>query len=448
MSQQDNGLIFCSECGTAVTGNDIFCINCGHQVRSSEAPPAGSPFTAQKTKRNPLENFNPKKIVEDGIAALVSSFLGAVNGVKSLKKRVFVWLKERIRWVAPVGAFLGLALLYAGTQLTITAVMGPDAKVQAYVAAIKSGNFEALKDSTLFPGSTETTPEEFRKAWTKSGTIDAHHQILSRDGLVASARVFNQADEENSYDIELSGSERWAFGFRVIDWSVTTPAPLTSLDVANRLHSGQSVTFGGDNNAVTVANLRKQWNGGQGERYSVIPGLYISRTSAAGFLPETSKNNLIWTSDATARILVDSDEPSLSGPLLAAAKKKVVAANRACAKTKCKGMPKYNAYDFNLWSQYTRSTYTNSVFSSTYSGGGCTGGAVQVLAFNKVSVDYSCDVVVKANLYVRYVYYYGYYSNYWWYWNFKDSKSTTTSPSVTFTANEAGTKITQGGVSW
>lgn len=448
MSQQDSGLIFCSECGTAVTGNDVFCINCGHQVRSGAAATVSAPLLVQKTRRNPLENFNPKKTVEDARAAVASAFLSGVRGLASAKNRVFLWIREQIRWVAPVGAFLGLALLYTGTQLIITSVMGPDAKVQAYVAAIKSGNFEALKDSTLFPGSTATTPEEFRKAWTKSGAIDAHHQILSRDGLVASARVFNELNEENYYDIALSGSERWAFGFRVIDWSVTTPAPLTSLDVANRLHSGQNVTFGSDNTAVTVANLRKQWNGGQGERYSVIPGLYVSRTSAAGFLPETSKNNLIWTSDATARIVVDSDEPSLSGPLLAAAKKKVVAANRACAKTKCKGMPKYDAYDFNLWSQYTRSTYTDSRFSSTYSGGGCTGGAVQVLAFNKISVDYSCDVVVKANLYVRYVYYYGYYSNYWWYWNFKDTKSTTTSPRVTFTANEAGTKITQGGVSW
>ena len=167
MSQQDSGLTFCSECGTAVTGNDVFCINCGHQVRSGAAATVSAPLLVQKTRRNPLENFNPKKTVEYARAAVASAFLSGVRGLASAKNRVFLWIKEQIRWVAPVGAFVGLALLYTGTQLIITSVMGPDAKVQAYVAAIKSGNFEALKDSTLFPGSTATTPEEFRKAWTK-----------------------------------------------------------------------------------------------------------------------------------------------------------------------------------------------------------------------------------------------------------------------------------------
>lgn len=447
MTNQSEGVTFCAECGVAVTGNDVFCINCGHQVREiGFVPPVD--LGSAPGRQNPFATVDPKQLALNARDGVTNGVKVARDTVLDTVAKLFSWLKRQIRWVGPIAALIGLGALYVGTQQIITTVMGPDAKLQTYVSAIKTGNFNALSDESLFPGSTSSTPDEFRKAWTGSAVANAHHEVKSREGLTATATVFIDNNGSSSFDLSLTGHVKWAFGFRIVEWTVDNQAPRAKFAVANRLYSGQTVLFGSDVTESTVSALRTRATKELTESYSLLPGVYTVKTSAAGFFASSAQTTVIWSTKSSESLVVDAKDPTLSQNQLAAATTKAVAANRACAKSKCKGMPKYTANDFNLWSQYTYDTYTNSVFSNTFSGGGCTNNGITVVAYNKLNIDFTCNVVVKANLYVRYIYYYGYYSNYWYYWNFKDSKTATTYPSVAFTASMDGSKITAGGARW
>lgn len=447
MNSQIEGVTFCAECGVAVTSKDVFCINCGSQAREIGDPPPEVQSRGGKFQTF-LEEFSLKQAalnVNVGLRKKVKSVASGIRGARHVFSR---WFASQIRWILPIAATLGVGLIYFATQQVITAAMGPDATLQKYVSAIKTGNFAALSDESLFPGSTALSPAEFRKAWTAAGVSEAHHEVTFRDGLSAGARINIDATSSLSYDVELSGSERWAFGFRIIDWRMDTPAPRVNLEVAPRLYVGQTVVFGSDLSEVTVGSLRETIKNDLSQSFSILPGVYTTKTSAAGFLKISSRQNTIWSAAQSESLLVDANDPILTVSQISAATLKAGASNRACARAKCGGMPRFKEADFDLWSQYTYSTYTSKSFSLKYSGGACVNSTPVVVAFNKINLDFVCSAEVKANLYVRYTYYYGYYSNYWYYWNLKDSKTVSTYPTVSFTANMDGSKIVRGAVRW
>jgi hypothetical protein len=97
--------------------------------------------------------------------------------------------------------------------------------------------------------------------------------------------------------------------------------------------------------------------------------------------------------------------------------------------------------DFNLWSQYDRSTYTNSRFSYKNKVNSCSQTSAVAVSSSKARFTYSCSVTSKGHLYVRYVYYYGYYSDYWYYWNFYDTNENTIEVIVTESINGSGSKV-------
>jgi hypothetical protein len=430
---------YCTSCGHELLADGQACEACGQlvyvqPVAMFEAPAEGALFSeVSEVKREKISAEAREARAELRRARVAERKAEWRSRLVKAKE----WSASHKPLVIPVATILFLAGGYGITQSIITSLSGPEAKITAYLNVIKMSNWAALQDTTLFPGAYGNESPLLRDSFDHQSVADASFGDVHRTGNTATAVIYSDASHTHSYEIRLQARETWNAIFSVPVWAVVSEPPTTSLAIDTKLVGSQNIDF--NDTRMTVAKLRDAWELKQ--QVSVLPGFYKTTSSPIGFYTENTSYHDLWTADENRTISIDAPTVTLSSSVLSTALGRAGMATRMCERSKCSQLPHYKDTDFSLWSQYTRDTYTSSVFSVKFTGSSCTQQSVTVTAYNRATIDYYCGITAHANLYVKYVYYYGYYSNYYYYWNFKDTKETNVNPRVTVGINPTGTTV-------
>ncbi len=426
--------MICGKC-KAEFGDGNFCITCGASLLQANEE-------VQLASRN--------KTLSDGLLNVTAKGKGLSKGAWTAIKTVvatyvvkptvaFYQLAMRHKRRSALAA--GFALLVAGWGITqgVLSGIGPDETIQRYVTAIKTANFDALSDSSLFPSST-VTPEAIQSGFLADKVKDTSATILQNKNGNAEAEISAGGD---SYSIHLKSESKQYFIFFIPEWSVQEPAPSGSIRVANDIAPAQKITFTNDPSTAYSPTAFKTL----ARDFQLLPGYYSTTVSALGFNEQTETESSAFGTQKT-QILVQADTTSLTPAATRSALAKARASAIACAKAKCSSVSKYTATDFNLWSQFasTGYNYTSSRFDYKLLQPTCTSTGFTATSAFRGKATFFCEGTAKGHLYVRYTYYSGWYSDYWYYWNFYDTDTYSFNLSVSVSIDNAG-KISVGGAS-
>jgi hypothetical protein len=340
-----------------------------------------------------------------------------------------------------LSAAAGLVLSLGIVQSVINFVNGPERVVAQYATAIKTGDWDALQSNVLFPDSVGQVPELVKKAFDINAVSKIRAGEILQDGASAVATIFLDENDDSGLVIDLVSRPTQLAIFSVPKWHVASKAPMSAIVIGGNVQDSQKVKFG-VSNPLTIEELRKEDFSSGSYSFSVLPGVYRTELSGIGFFDVNESSQVFWDADSKNQLEINPPEnQTLPSSVINKARNQAAKLAKSCASSKCSEFPKYNEYDFNLWSQYTYGKYTFSTFSYKIKHRKCELQTSTVTSFDTANLIFTCDSSVKANLYVRYTYYYGYYSDYWYYWNLKDSKNESISPSVTLKTNDSGNGV-------
>lgn len=444
MKPGGNEMSFCTSCGKPLETNAHFCQICGTPVASThnETPAAAEPAVLFADKVKAEEEAKKQKEAEEAASLAAEARQARIDARKARNQAI----KDKIMsnkplWFPVIGAAT-LAIAYGATQFVIYSSSGPEAKLTEYVNAIKTANFEALDDETLFPGDFAEAPVEFQNGFDKDAVANATYTTVVRSGMDATASIVLDPSNASAklIPLQLTAHNEWVGPFQVPVWAVTSEAPSATISVDKKLTSAQTVSFSPTpgvtkENTLKVSALRKL------DFVSLLPGVYGSTISKRGYLNQTKSEAVFWPDSSTGLISFKPDE-SVSAITKTKAAKRANSVAAACVRSRCSKLPRYDEYDFNLWSQYDEDEYTSSSFDYDYSLDSCSLNSTEVTNSTSATLTYLCGVTVDAHLYVKWVYYYGYYSDYWYYWNFYDDTTTSMTVTVKVSTNASGTKVT------
>ena len=428
--------MICGKC-KAEFGDGNFCITCGASLlqATEEAQLAGR----NKTLTDGLLNAAAKsKGLSKGIWASVKTL-----GDKFIVKPAVAFFDLAMRHRRRSALAAGFVLLVAGWGITqgVLSGIGPDQTIQRYVTAIKTADFDALSDASLFPDST-VTPESIQAGYLGEKVKDASAVIVRNKNGHAEVKI-STGTGIDSYSIHLNSESKQYFIFFIPEWSVEEPAPAGSIRVANDIAPAQEITFTNDPTKTYSPSEFESL----AEDFQLLPGYYSTSVSALGFNQQTDTiTSALGT--ANTQILVDADTTSLSAAATRSAFAKARASAISCAKSKCSSVPKYSATDFYLWGQFaaTGYNYTSSRFDYKLLQPTCSSTGFTATSAFRGKATFYCEGTAKGHLYVRYTYYSGWYSDYWYYWDFYDTDTYSFNLSVSVSIDNAG-KISVGGVS-
>lgn len=412
-------LSFCTNCGSQRDSSGTPCQSC--QAPSSDLADKTLFATVAKQKKLQSKAFQRKNQLEKLKIA-----------IKSRQEHV----AKNKRVYFPVFAGSSLILIYLGVSLVIFGATGPEQKINEYLFAVKTGNFKALEDATLFPESNGKLPDWISESIDLNAVKDLALTSFDRNGMEASAK-FSSPSFSDEHLVRLSASFEFSFGFPVPVWKVETKAPEARVVIDSRLHEAQTVNLG--RASFQVSALRETIDD---SFFSTLPGVYKTKVESYGFIAGSEESKFIFSTPTNSLTQLDlsinAGATSLPAAIRSNANKKALSIANTCAKTKCKALPKFKVRDFNLWSQYDRGTYTSSSFDYKFAKANCSLDEIKADRFNSATANYSCTVSAKGHLYVRYTYYYGYYSDYWWYWNFYDTRTETFQVELALSSNSEG----------
>lgn len=422
----------CGKCKSEF-GSGNFCITCG----------ASSDQASEETKLA-SEKRSLKSTASDFANRLLSTGRTFVKRLALTTEIVVVeplisfvkFARRNKRRSAVVGSLTFLFFSWLTVQLLLSSQIGPEQTAARYVEAIKTGNFDALADESLFPGAT-VTPKFVQSAWVAEKVSNTSYSTLSKKDGKAEVRITNGAD---SYSIQLASSPEQYFVFSIPEWSVTNKAPVSKIVLDSKIDGKQVVSFSTTENATFLASTLRS----DGQSFNALPGYYESSVEGLGFNKTTrSESNLFAITDRPIRI--EADAVQLASTIFASAKSKARSSAVACAKSKCSASGRYKATDFNLWSKFflTGYNYTSSRFSYKLTTPTCGTPVLRTSSAFRGTLNVSCSGTVKGHLYVRYTYYKGYFSDYYYYWNFYDDDTYSISISMNVSINDAG-KVTLG----
>jgi hypothetical protein len=424
----------CGKCKSEF-GEGNFCITCG-----ASADQASEETQLAAKKRDYLEE----------LVLLINRSLQGIKDFSSKVAQTFVILV-----IEPIQAFYrysmahrtrsalvgSLVFLLSGWLISQAAIIsgnGPEQTASRYVTAIKNGDFKALSDSSLFPGSS-ITPAAIQAAWVGESVQDTDFKVVSSEDGKAVVEI---SEGTNTYTIHLVAKPKQYFIYSIPEWSVQEAAPIAMIQISPTIDRNQLVSF--DSNAgdqFRVGDLKTQFLQG----FNLLPGYYQTTVSALGFNEKTTTETVVF--GLTKKWLaVKADTISVPTSVMTSARTKARAAAVSCAKSKCKAAPKYDASDFSLWSQFvaTGYNYTSSRFDYKLQTPTCSAPSFEATSAFKAQLVFDCDGTARGHLYVRYVYYRGYYSDYYYYWNFYDTTSYNLSTALSLSTDGKG-KFTLGG---
>ena len=422
----------CGKCKSEF-GSGNFCITCG----------ASNAQASEETKLA-SEKRSLKSTVSDIATRTVSWGRSFVKRLALTAEIVVVeplisfakLARRNKRKSVVVGSLTFLFFGWLTTQLLLSNQIGPEQTAARYVEAIKTGNFDALADESLFPGAT-VTPKFVQSAWIADKVSKTSYSLVSNKDGKAEVKITNGTD---SYSIQLASSPKQYFVFSIPEWSVTNKAPVSKIVLDSEIDGKQVVSFAASEDApFLAASLRSD-----GQSFNALPGYYAASVEGLGFNKTTrSESNLFAITDRPIRL--ESDNVQLPSTIFASAKSKARVSAVACAKSKCSASGRYKATDFNLWSKFflTGYNYTSSRFSYKLTTPSCGVPVLRTSSAFRGTVNVTCSGTVKGHLYVRYTYYKGYFSDYYYYWNFYDDDTYSISISMNVSINEAG-KVTLG----
>ena len=432
-------MAYCVHCGTALKSTRANCANCetpSGKKQSGASEPKELLFSefkqSSKAKQREIEIKAAEKAKKKKQAERIAR-------KKQNRKKAEEFLSRNKILISSLGAAAGLLLVYGGAQATINALNGPEEILSEYVTAIQEGDWSALQDERLFPGSTGQVPEYVKDAYNKNAVTDASIGLVKTEGKSATAQVFLNETQEVVLDVTLESVPTRFLVFEIPDWKVASRGPQVKLSFAEEVNDLHQVSFG-SGDPIDVSVLRGSSGPNALEYSTVLPGVYNIELGAFGFYQANDINTVIWTlGSKDVFAIATPDNQQLPYSIVDVATDRADSLAESCAAYVCSQLPDYDAYDFNLWSQYTESQYTYSSFSiyDVYSTG-CRLDDTVISSYNSASLFYSCDVDVYANLYVQYVYYYGWYTDYYYYWDFYDDTTTTIYPYVELSIDDSG----------
>lgn len=418
---------------------DSFCVKCGTSIVTAEVesnvyvpPPPPPPPTPEELERAAQEEREAKAAAkaERKAARIEKRQERRARRKAAIRRRWYVFYPALLVVIAGIG--------YGVAQQAIIASTGPEETLDAYVAALKTGDFKVLNDKSLFPGSTQIAPERIQAGFKKSSISEVSYIDVVRVGDNASAEIVSSPSQTAGYEIELTADyEKYGIFKRPV-WRITTYAPTVSVDVASILAGSQTVRFGSDTNAepYTIDELRSIG------RIAVLPGDYTFELSDFGMINGTSTTSRLWSVSSNTLSVGGSTDAAMGAARSSATKSANAIASR-CVKKRCAALPRPGEYDFALWSQYPYTTYTTSKFSRSYSLDSCSFDTENVVSATVATFDYTCSVSITGHLYVKWIYYYGYFSDYYYYYNLYDSMTRSVYVEVTVETSADGKKTRQ-----
>lgn len=432
---------FCIQCGHSLGDGQGACDNCGYLP---SVTPTFETFdaNAEPVLFSEYKKLNKETKEERAIRRQETAKARKVElkiQMSEIQREFSAWMKKQKRILILVGSGLALLGSLIGTQGIINYLNRPEQLLDYYVDAVKHADWDALDAEELFPAASKQLPDALKSAFSQEAVTEVRYSDVKIVGDKATATIFLDKTTTNSFEISLSSKPSKILFYSIPQWVVTTKAPQVKVVVDSRLLATQTAKLG-NSSPQTVSTLRGLVNGA--ETYSSLPGVFRISVSAAGILKVNDTSQVIKPGISQSTIAISPNKSlNLSSIAVSTGLKKARALASSCAKSKCRAFPKYDVTDFNLWSQYDRSTYTSSRFSYSFALGACSAGEATAVDAYTASIPYFCEITVKAKLYVKYVYYYGYYSDYYYYWNFYDTDTTSISPTVRIKVDRTGTAV-------
>lgn len=423
---------FCSGCGNQYQPDQAFCANCGSKLpditeaQQNEGKLLADVLAEEKRVAREQEEARAKELRQQKQAARRQKMADQIAKIRN------AYNERKALWRG-VAALLLLVIVYGVTQSILFSVNGPEAKLKEYISVLKDGNFDALDDQTLFPGASADTPENVKSGYDLESMSGIRLGKVVRNGMSAQASIYQSAENVPGEEITIelkAGTEFWGV-FQIPVWKVTTEPNNGSLNLSSSLEGSQTVLFGTSPDE-SVADLRQM------PSFYYLPGHYKYEVSSFGYFGKTSGSLNAWYTQGSELPMIEANA-NLGGTAYQKAHGSAVAKAKKCAKAKCRKLPRYGVNDFNLWSQYDRTTYTNSRFNYKYRLNSCDEVSAVATSATAATYTFNCNLTAKGHLYVRYVYYYGYFSDYWYYWNFYDEKQENLTVVVEVTTNGKST---------
>jgi hypothetical protein len=432
-------LAYCVHCGIALRTARSNCPNCAPssgKKQSAAAEPKEVLFSDfkqnAKAKQKEIDRKAAEKEKKKRQAERIAIKIQA-------KKEVDEFVSKHKILIGSLEVAVISLLVYGGVQVTINALNGPDKILSEYVSAIQEGNWAAIQDERLFPGSTGEVPEYIKEAFNKSAVSEASIGSVKTEGKSATAQVFLNDLQKVVLDVSLESIPTRFLIFEIPDWKVASRGPQARLSFSDEVTDLQQVSFGSAD-PIDISVLRGSQESNVLGYSTVLPGVYNIELGAFGFYQANETSTVLWTLGAKEEFVISTpDDQKVAPSVVQNALDRANSLAENCAVNICRQLPDYDVFDFNLWSQYTESQYTYSSFSiSDVNSNGCRLDDTVISSYDSASLFFSCKMDVYAHLYVQDVYYYGWYSDYYYYWDFYDYTTTTVYPYVDLSVDESG----------
>ena len=438
---------FCTSCGEPLVGN--FCTKCGSpktqtDTASTNADQAAAKqeaeLFAERVRRQAREREIEQERLEAERRAKEAEAMAAQKAARlearreKLKSIRAAILRRKAIWF-PVFGLLFLALAYGIGQASVTASNGPDKKLEELVTAIKNADFEALNDSSLFPGAKPEAPDWVKNSYQKDLVQGVEILSVNQSGQSATAQV-GLSDQGDYFVVQLTSTTNWEGLFQVPHWTVYAIGTGGDFSPDATILKAQKLTFvnqnGGKSKTVTAKTVAS-W-----DPMSLLPGYYSVQVDKYGFSSGGTMDAGYWPQSASVSMVPVSSELKITPAVDLRADKRATYIAKHCGSIKCSRLPKYGEYDFSLWSQWDYTTYTSSSFDYHWANASCYQESAVATTPTMATFTYSCTLTAKAHLYVKWVYYYGYYSDYYYYGNYYDSTDDTISVSFNLKTYKSG----------
>ncbi len=425
---------FCTSCGEQLNGN--FCTRCGvpRSQNTTQGPVAGNQIPAP----NPNAELFAERVRREARAREVElekieaeRRTQAAEALAKAKQERLEARRERIRAVRasvmrrkalwfPIFSLVLVAISYGTAQLTITAANGPSLKLEELVSAIKDADFEALKDETLFPGASGPVPMWIQNSFNKESVKDLEVFSISQSGDTATAKV-GLSNSGDYFVASLTSTTSWDGLFQVPKWTVSALGNSAEFATDSSILKFQTVKFINNNGGSGKSFAAKSVN--SWKPMSLLPGFYSLEVEKYGFSGGGKIEAGYWPQDNQLTYIPITSELEITPAVRARAESRANYIAQHCGNIKCSRLPRYDEYDFTLWSQWNYTKYTYSSFDYRWSYDYCTKESETALSATTARFTYTCGLTANAHLYVKWIYYYGYFSDYYYYDNLYDSTS-------------------------
>ena len=292
-----------------------------------------------------------------------------------------------------------------------------------------------MTDETLFPVSSGPAPKWVRDSYDKDAVQNLEIFSISESGGTATAQV-GLSDTGDYFVASLISTSNWEGMFQVPHWKISAIGTGGDFTTDSSMLPFQKVIFvntsGGSNKAFAAKSVNL-W-----DPVSLLPGYYSLEVEKYGFSGGNKVRASYWPQSNHVSLIPITADLEITPAVQIRAENRAKYIAKHCGTVKCSRLPKYDEYDFSLWSQWDYTKYTYSSFDYHWTYDYCTKDSETAISPTSARFTYTCGLTANAHLYVKWIYYYGYFSDYYYYDNLYDSTSDTVTITFNLKTNKSG----------